>query len=64
MAIPKISSIASGSHAFAHGGANWGPLTCSQHEERGFVKSCGGCTETARLAIEHALAVEADKARL
>lgn len=64
MAVPKISGLRSGQQTFPHDGANWGPLACSQHEERGFVKSCGGCTETARLAIEHANAVEQDKARL
>lgn len=64
MAVPKIANLASGSHAFEHGGANWTPLACTEHAERGYVESCGSCVETARGTIAHALAVEAEQERV
>lgn len=63
MGIPKATSLSSGQKEFAHDGANWTPLTCSVHAEQGFVKSCEACVGTAKLTIEHAYAVEADKGR-
>jgi hypothetical protein len=63
MSVPKVAAIKSGQQTFAHGGANWTPLACASHLEDGYRKTCDACIETAKLTIDHALAVDHDKAR-